>query len=78
MPGSGEGFQGALDGYAKFLRHRDSASALGAGEIARAGGVQGAEKNGGPVEGGHDLAFVAAGASQKSCAPGWAFEGRMS
>jgi len=22
MPGSGEGLQGALDGYAKFLRHR--------------------------------------------------------
>jgi len=27
MPGSGEGLQGALDGYAKFLRHRDLAPA---------------------------------------------------
>jgi len=48
MPGSGKRFQGAFDGYAKFLRDGDLASALGAGEIARAGGVQGAEKNGGP------------------------------
>jgi len=37
MPGSGKRFQGAFDGYAKFLRDGDLASALGAGEIARAG-----------------------------------------
>ena len=35
MPGSGKRFQGALDGYAKFLRHRDSAPARQRPRLAR-------------------------------------------